>query len=66
MSLANLAPADIAAWRARHGLTLTVAGRILGLDRQTIFSWESGRSRFPFYLAFALAYLDEHTEELEA
>jgi DNA-binding transcriptional regulator YiaG len=64
--LPTLHPADIAAWRNTHRLTLTEAGRILGVDRQSVFAWEHGRSRFPFYLAFALAFLDEHQEELQS
>jgi transcriptional regulator with XRE-family HTH domain len=49
---------ELRAWRDARGLTLNDLSELLGVDRQTIHRWESGRSTVPPFLNLALDQLD--------
>jgi DNA-binding XRE family transcriptional regulator len=54
---------DLKAWRARHELTQSQAGFVLGARKETIIQWEK-LERIERRLWLACLYLDEHPEML--
>ena len=51
-------PAGLAAWRHAHGLSQPALARLLGVNTQTVFRWESGRVTIPRTVELALLYLE--------
>jgi DNA-binding XRE family transcriptional regulator len=49
---------ELRAWRWEHGLTQTELGTLLGVDKMTVYRWESGQTEFPQFLHLALERLD--------
>jgi DNA-binding XRE family transcriptional regulator len=49
---------ELRTWRWEHGLTQAELGALLGVDKMTVYRWESGQTEFPAYLALALERLD--------
>jgi DNA-binding XRE family transcriptional regulator len=49
---------ELRAWREQRDLTQMQLAEILGVDRITLYRWESGASTVPPFLALALAHLD--------
>jgi DNA-binding XRE family transcriptional regulator len=49
---------DIRSFRKKHKMTAEELARDLGLDRQTIYNWESGRKETPRWVGIVFARLD--------
>ncbi len=52
-----MTPASFLAWRKRLGLTKIEAARRLGVGRNTILAYETGKATIPLYVALACAAL---------
>ena len=52
-----MTPKSLTAWRERLGLNKSEAARRLGLARNSLEAYESGRSSIPTYIALACAAL---------
>jgi transcriptional regulator with XRE-family HTH domain len=49
---------ELRTWRRARYLTQVDLGELLGVDKMTVYRWESGASTVPAFLHFALAHLD--------
>jgi DNA-binding XRE family transcriptional regulator len=49
---------ELREWRKRRWLTQAGLGELLGVERMTIYRWESGDSTVPPFLKLALERLD--------
>lgn len=50
-----MSPKSLALWRERLGLNKAEACRALGLARNTLDAYETGRNPIPLYIALACA-----------
>jgi len=57
-------PESLTAWRARLGLNRLDAARALGMSRQTLFDYETGKHRIPPHVGLAAAALARGIEGL--
>ena len=62
-SMRRLSPEELRAWRRRHGLTQQELGWLLGMSRDAISNWETGRRKIPLYLSLLLDVLEKHLKE---
>jgi DNA-binding XRE family transcriptional regulator len=54
-----MTPAGLKAWRMYHGLGVEALAALLGVHRQTLWQWETGRRAIPAYLELALKQLEK-------
>ena len=54
------------AWRSRLGLSKSEAARILGLSRNSVIAYETGRRPLPRHVALACAAVEEGIEPIIA
>jgi transcriptional regulator with XRE-family HTH domain len=57
-----MTPTDLIAWRKQQGLGVEALAALLGVHRQTVWQWETGRRAIPAYLELALRQLEKEAE----
>jgi transcriptional regulator with XRE-family HTH domain len=55
-------PHDLATWRKQQGLGVEALAALLGVHRQTVWQWETGRRAIPAYLELALRQLEQTSD----
>jgi DNA-binding XRE family transcriptional regulator len=50
---------DLRSWRRTRYLTQSQLGELLGVNKMTVYRWESGQSDIPPFLDLALERLDQ-------
>ena len=50
--------------RKSLGMSKVRLAKVFGVSRQTIQNWESGRTKIPSLVRYALAYLQEHYQSI--
>lgn len=58
-----MTPDELRAWREGRGYSRPQLAALLGVDRVTVWTWETGHSTPPPYLALALRALELDDEE---
>jgi DNA-binding transcriptional regulator YiaG len=53
-----MTPADLTTWRKQQVLGVEALAALLGVHRQTLWQWETGRRAIPAYLELALRQLE--------
>jgi transcriptional regulator with XRE-family HTH domain len=53
-----MTPAALTEWRKQQGLGVETLAALLGVHRQTVWQWETGRRAIPAYLELALKQLE--------
>jgi transcriptional regulator with XRE-family HTH domain len=51
-------PSELFEWRKQQGLGVEALAALLGVHRQTLWQWETGRRAIPAYLELALRQLE--------
>jgi transcriptional regulator with XRE-family HTH domain len=57
-----MTPGDLITWRKQQGLGVEALAALLGVHRQTVWQWETGRRAIPKYLELALRQLEKEAE----
>lgn len=60
-----MTPADLTAWRDRMGLNQTRAAIALGISRNALIAYESGKQPAPQYVELAAKWLEFEPRLLE-
>jgi transcriptional regulator with XRE-family HTH domain len=50
---------ELTEWRKQQGLGVEALAALLGVHRQTLWQWETGRRAIPAYLELALRQLEK-------
>jgi transcriptional regulator with XRE-family HTH domain len=53
-----MTPTTLIEWRKQQGLGVEALAALLGVHRQTVWQWETGRRAIPAYLELALRQLE--------
>lgn len=53
-----MTPTDFRAWRKRHGMTQHQAADLLGVCKNTIWHYETGRTPIPVGITLAMEAID--------
>jgi transcriptional regulator with XRE-family HTH domain len=57
-----MTPDDLTTWRKQQGLGVEALAALLGVHRQTVWQWETGRRAIPAYLELALKQLEQTSD----